>query len=151
MSTVKLKNDVIFNMESCDFSLEFNEKIFTSKTFDGVVKQKEEHQRMLEQREMKRSELIEVVNLRTKEEYLYHPVKKHLYKENENKFLDRCLHENYIITKKLYCEKSKLGDVSDIEQEKDYLEKDLVRIHDEINKNSRKLEGICIEVKNYKK
>ncbi len=151
MSTVNVKDNVVFNLESCDFLLEFNGKTFTSKSFDGVVKQKEEHQRMLEEREIVRSELIEVLSLTTEEEFLYHPAKKHLYRENNHGFLDRCEFENFSYSRELYCEKSKLNIIADLRLDRQKLIKNKEEIEKEIENNMNEIESSCIRPKNHKK
>jgi hypothetical protein len=154
MSKVNLKDGVVFNVESCDFSLEFNGKEFTSKTFDGAIKQKEEHEKMLEGREIFKEDLVEVVNIATNKTFLYHLEKKHLYERNKHGFLERYQHDNYRSRVSsfsyLYCERSKLNLVSEIMQERVELEEELAGIQQDLTINNLKLEGVCIGVKNYK-
>ena len=151
MSRVNLKNDVMFDLESCDFLLEFNGKVFTSKSFDGVVKQKEEHQRMLEEREIYRSEPIEVLNLATEDEFLYSPPKKHLYRENKHGFLDRCEYDSLGYSKNYHCEKSKLAAINDIRHDRQKLMKKKEQIEKDIEDSMKKILSSCVEVKNHTK
>ncbi|RLI47032.1 hypothetical protein DRO61_08495 [Candidatus Bathyarchaeota archaeon] len=151
MSTVNVKNDVVLNLESCEFSLEFNGKTFTAKSFDGVIKQKEEHQRMLEEREIDRSELVGVLNLINWEEFLYHPTRKHLYKENSHGFLDRCEYDSLGYGKDLYCEKSKLDVVDKLMSHRKKLIESKEDIEREIDDSMFNIKSSCIDIKNHKK
>jgi len=151
MSTVNLKDDVTFHVESCDFSIEYNGKTFTSTTFNGALKQKEEHQKMLEEREMDRNDLVEVVNLRGGEEYLYNPEKQHLYKENTHGKLDRCEYELYSNLKKIYIRKIDLDAADELLKEKRELEQEFRITQQKINNNISEFDSLCVKLKSHKK
>lgn len=150
MATVNLEQGVIFGVESHEFYLEFNGKKFTAKTFDGVIKQKEQHEEMLKQRNLDRKELITVINLRNNEKFLYHPTKQHLYKENQYGYLDRVPSDQGLAHVNFYCEESKLDKAEENLLEHIILNEERDRIDKKINDNRRKLDDICVKVKNYK-
>ena len=151
MSFVDLKNDVKFDCESHDFTLEYNDKVFTSKSYAGVIKQKEDHCEMLNQRELLKADLVEVKCLQDMKDYLYHQEKKHLYKVNVHGLLDRVKHDSLAYMKRDYFLTSNKASISGqlllIESLNDKIES----LNKGLNAMQLKLKESCVQVSNYKK